>query len=145
MLSRFVIPVPKIARRYYKPEPPKYYTNDPQIGDYPNLPFESKFKRSPYGWWDEQERRNFGESFHEQEDAINVWAFDIYDCHIPTALKQMATFFLGVGVLAIIITVTVPERPAVPKTYPYDNLRVELGGDPDDVNDRGLSFPPPRM
>lgn len=34
---------------------------DPQIGDYPNLPHLSSQIRSPFGWDDNQDRRNFGE------------------------------------------------------------------------------------
>lgn len=36
-------------------------TEDPQIGDYPNLPHLSNQVRSPFGWTDNQDRRNFGE------------------------------------------------------------------------------------
>lgn len=35
---------------------------DPQIGDYPNLPRYSAQTRGPYGWWDPQDKRNFGET-----------------------------------------------------------------------------------
>lgn len=35
---------------------------DPQIGDYPNLPRYSTQTRGPYGWWDPQDKRNFGET-----------------------------------------------------------------------------------
>ena len=35
---------------------------DPQIGDYPNLPRNSTQARGPYGWWDPQDKRNFGET-----------------------------------------------------------------------------------
>jgi NADH dehydrogenase (ubiquinone) 1 beta subcomplex subunit 8 len=34
---------------------------DPQIGDYPNLPRMTAQVRGPYGWWDPQDKRNFGE------------------------------------------------------------------------------------
>ena len=35
---------------------------DPQIGDYPNLPRWSAQSRGPFGWWDPQDKRNFGEA-----------------------------------------------------------------------------------
>lgn len=35
---------------------------DPQIGDYPNLPRFSTQTRGPYGWDDAQDKRNFGET-----------------------------------------------------------------------------------
>ena len=34
---------------------------DPQLGDYPSLPFVSKQRRPARGWEDFQFRRNFGE------------------------------------------------------------------------------------
>ena len=34
---------------------------DPQIGDYPNLPRISAQERGPFGWDDPQDKRNFGE------------------------------------------------------------------------------------
>lgn len=34
---------------------------DPQLGGYPQLPAVSYQRRQPYGWDDDQERRNFGE------------------------------------------------------------------------------------
>jgi NADH dehydrogenase (ubiquinone) 1 beta subcomplex subunit 8 len=39
---------------------------DPQIGDYPNLPRNSTQARGPYGWWDPQDRRNFGETVRSE-------------------------------------------------------------------------------
>lgn len=41
-------------------------TQDPQIGDYPNLPRWSSQARGPYGWWDPQDKRNFGEPVRNQ-------------------------------------------------------------------------------
>jgi hypothetical protein len=35
---------------------------DPQIGDYPNLPRYSNQSRGPFGWDDPQDKRNFGEA-----------------------------------------------------------------------------------
>lgn len=41
---------------------PAYYEDDPQLADYPRLPFVSKQTRTPFGWDDMQMRRNFGET-----------------------------------------------------------------------------------
>ena len=35
---------------------------DPQLGDYPALPDVSRATLPPTGWWDNQMRRNFGET-----------------------------------------------------------------------------------
>ena len=34
---------------------------DPQLGDYPELPWQSSQTLPPRGWWDQQMRRNFGD------------------------------------------------------------------------------------
>ncbi|CAG8579390.1 482_t:CDS:2, partial [Acaulospora morrowiae] len=100
----------QVAR--YKAEPPKYSVDDPQIGDYPNLPMESRLKRPPLGWWDQQNRRDFGELLHEEEEALSVWGFDVYGYDPSTSLKQLSLFFLSVGVLTYVVAKTMPERPA---------------------------------
>lgn len=43
---------------------------DPQIGDYPNLPRWSAQERGPYGWWDPQDKRNFGETVWPRLNSI---------------------------------------------------------------------------
>jgi len=35
---------------------------DPQLADYPRLPWVSRQRLSPKGWWDPQMRRNFGDT-----------------------------------------------------------------------------------
>ena len=35
---------------------------DPQLGGYPQLPFVSRQYLAPKGWWDQQMRRNFGDT-----------------------------------------------------------------------------------
>ena len=49
------------TRKYATPVPFIREEKDPQLGDYPDLPYEYKQRRSPYGWDDPQMRRNFGE------------------------------------------------------------------------------------
>jgi NADH dehydrogenase (ubiquinone) 1 beta subcomplex subunit 8 len=40
---------------------------DPQIGDYPNLPRISTQSRGPFGWDDPQDKRNFGETVSKED------------------------------------------------------------------------------
>lgn len=53
--------------------------SDPQIGDYPNLPYVSYQSREPLGWDDLQERRNDGETVLQimaqghMADTISLW------------------------------------------------------------------------
>lgn len=46
------------------PAPRAYATpsKDPQLGDYPALPDVSRGVLPPTGWWDNQMRRNFGDT-----------------------------------------------------------------------------------
>lgn len=34
---------------------------DSTVNGYPQLPYVSLQQREPFGWWDQQERKNFGE------------------------------------------------------------------------------------
>ncbi|PWY97225.1 hypothetical protein BCV70DRAFT_70189 [Testicularia cyperi] len=102
---------------------------DPQLGDYPDLPFVSNQTRkySPK-WWDPQEKRNFGETPHEQDDVLSVWAPDVHAVPAASALRQ---FLVAIGVVVLFgstVYYATPERPALPRTYPRDGLGSELGG-----------------
>jgi hypothetical protein len=46
----------------YKLSPGKIREDDPLIGDYPNLPFESRLNRPALGWEDQQNRVNLNET-----------------------------------------------------------------------------------
>ncbi|SNX85777.1 uncharacterized protein MEPE_04486 [Melanopsichium pennsylvanicum] len=104
-------------------------SEDPQLGDYPNLPFISQQSRkySPK-WWDPQEKRNFGETPHEQDDVLSVWAPDVHAVPASSALRQ---FLVAIGVVVLFastVYAATPEKPALPRTYPRDGLATELGG-----------------
>merc|ERR1712243_69999 len=106
------------ARKYnmtledYKP----YADNGEGFGDYPQLPNRSQHERDPWYEWDDPElRRNWNEPMH--------WNFDMYTRNrvdtSPTPRdwadmsKQFPTY-----------------QPVAPKQYPYNNLYLERGGDP---------------
>ncbi|ETS64995.1 hypothetical protein PaG_00443 [Moesziomyces aphidis] len=103
---------------------------DPQLGDYPDLPFVSLQQRkySPK-WWDTQEKRNFGETLHEQDDVLSVWAPDVHAVPASSALRQFIVAIGVVGVFGSIVYAATPEKPALPRTYPRDGLAAELGGE----------------
>ncbi|CDH56272.1 nadh-ubiquinone oxidoreductase ashi subunit (ci-ashi or ndufb8) domain-containing protein [Lichtheimia corymbifera JMRC:FSU:9682] len=110
---------------------------DPQIGDYPNLPRYSTQTRGPYGWWDPQDKRNFGETVHEEDELYGVWAPDLFHYSPYKALAQLglaAGIFAGVSYL---VYNNYPERPASKRTYPYDGLKAELGSREYDIRPRG--------
>ncbi|OLY82345.1 NADH dehydrogenase [ubiquinone] 1 beta subcomplex subunit 8, mitochondrial [Smittium mucronatum] len=108
----------------------KYYVDeDPQAGDYPNLPWIRSEEKTPYGWWDRQYRRNFGDTLHEHEDILNMQSVTVY-YHPPWSivLGQWVAFVSLLGAGAYLVYFLVPEPVAVPKFYPYNGLEKEMGG-----------------
>ncbi|KZT53239.1 hypothetical protein CALCODRAFT_416617, partial [Calocera cornea HHB12733] len=102
---------------------------DPQLGDYPILPAVSRQWRKPGDqWWDKQDRRNFGEPVHEQDEALTIWAPDVYPISGPSALFQFSLAVLGFIGFGFVLSTIRPGRPAVPREYPYDGLSEHLGG-----------------
>ena len=109
---------------------------DTGIGDYPQLPWQSAQKLKPRGWWDDQDRRNKETPLHEEDDALNMWVWDATENNGKytkyEALGQLLIMFglLG-GLYFLSYLYDAPSRnPAVPKEYPFDNLYLERGGDP---------------
>lgn len=64
--------------------------DDPNMnGNYPDpsltsaLPIKRQF-RDPYaGWWDPQERRNYGEPVHEDNDVLGIFSPEAYTHYTP--------------------------------------------------------------
>ncbi|KAI0775174.1 hypothetical protein BD413DRAFT_603149 [Trametes elegans] len=102
--------------------------DDPQLGDYPRLPFVSKQTRPPLGWDDPQFRRNFGEPLHEQEEILSMWGPDVPVVPPYTALRWFSVAVLGFVSFGVFCNYAHPEMPAVRREYPYDGLVKELGG-----------------
>ena len=85
--------------------------------------------RDPYGgWWDQQERRNFGEPVHEENEILSVFSPEEYTHVTPGKgffhLGCFVAAFLG---LTTLTSVFYPDKPSVPRTFP-DGLEKELGG-----------------
>jgi hypothetical protein len=53
--------LPQSWRTYATPTTFKPQEKDPQLGDYPDLPWISNQELPARGWWDQQMRRNFGD------------------------------------------------------------------------------------
>ena len=98
-------------------------------GGYINPPREKRQFRDPYAdWWDKQERKNFNEPVHEDNDILGM--LSPYEYTHFTAKK--AWFLMGCFVTTILgLTASVrmlyPDKPAVDRTFP-DGLSAELGG-----------------
>ena len=60
-IRRNYLPILSQQIAHYKPSPGKIRVEDPLIGDYPNLPFESRLSRPALGWEDQQNRVNLDE------------------------------------------------------------------------------------
>jgi len=128
--------IAKAAKKYnmtlhdYKPHP----DDGMGFGDYPALPDRSQSERDPHYQWDDPElRRNWGEPMH--------WDFDIYIRNrvdtSPAAMdwKTMTMTlggFVGIMLLFFVAGEVFPAyQPVAPKQYPFNNLHLERGGDPD--------------
>ncbi|KAH7924283.1 Ndufb8, NADH dehydrogenase 19kDa subunit [Leucogyrophana mollusca] len=118
-----------LVRAYATPATYKPQEKDPQLGDYPDLPWVSNQDLRPRGWWDPQMRRNFGDPIHENDEVLSMWGPDVPVVPPQRALFQFSlavTAFVGFGFLCKYVLL--PERPTVPREYPYSGLVRELGG-----------------
>nr|POE69077.1 hypothetical protein CFP56_72784 [Quercus suber] len=103
-------------------------------GNYPDpsltsaLPIKRQH-RDPYGdWWDKQERRNYGEPLHEDNDILGIFSPEDYTHFTPgKGLLLWAGFLGAVGFLSAAVYQYLPDRPSAPRTYP-GGLEKELGG-----------------
>ncbi|RYN86794.1 hypothetical protein AA0120_g8058 [Alternaria tenuissima] len=100
-----------------------------QNGGYINPPAEKRGNRDPYGdYWDKQERRNYGEPCHEDNDILGVLALHDYNHFSPQwGFVLMGTFIATVFGLCAAVGTVYPDKLSAPKTYP-DGLEAELGG-----------------
>ncbi|CAE7218437.1 hypothetical protein CFE70_010310 [Pyrenophora teres f. teres 0-1] len=100
-----------------------------QNGGYINPPPEKRGNRDPYGdWWDKQERRNYGEPCHEDNDILGVLSLHDYNHFTP----GWGAVLLGISVATVFglcaaVSTIYPDKISVPKTYP-GGLDLELGG-----------------
>ncbi|KAI9884096.1 MAG: hypothetical protein M1823_004126 [Watsoniomyces obsoletus] len=104
--------------------------DDPNMnGGYINPPRIKRQFRDPYGdWWDKQERRNFGEPVHEDDDILGIFTPEEYTHTSPgKAILQIGFFISAVFGLAYIVGFWYPDVPAVSRTF-EDGLEAELGG-----------------
>ncbi|KIM73269.1 hypothetical protein PILCRDRAFT_829284 [Piloderma croceum F 1598] len=101
---------------------------DPQIGDYPVIQISNQ-QLTPRGWWDQQARRNFGDPIPEYDEVLSMWGPDVPPVPPHIALYQfslVAFGFIGFGFFCKYALV--PDKPAVPREYPFSGLITELGG-----------------
>ncbi|TPR05145.1 Peptidyl-prolyl cis-trans isomerase cyp6 [Aspergillus niger] len=140
MLSQRILTrrLPQVAARYTVPRASfsqvrslkAAEVDDPlQNNNYQNPPRVKRAFRDPYGdWWDKQERRNFGEPVHEENEILGVFSPEQYT-HVTArkGLFQVGAFVVTFLGLCGVVSMFYPDKPSVPKTYP-DGLEKELGG-----------------
>lgn len=97
--------------------------------NYINPPRIKRQHRDPYADWDDkQERRNFGEPVHEDNDVLGMFALHDYD-HMTTTqgLILWAGFIAAIVGVYSAVKYTFPGKPSFPKEY-ENGLFEELGG-----------------
>ncbi|KAK4981598.1 hypothetical protein LTR66_009858 [Elasticomyces elasticus] len=103
---------------------------DPNMnGAYPNPPAIKRQHRDPYAdWWDKQERRNYGEPVHEDNDILGMMSTEDYTHFKPGfGAVLLGTFVAAVFGLCGVVAQLYPDKPSVPRTFP-GGLERELGG-----------------
>lgn len=100
-----------------------------QNGGYVNPPAIKRAFRDPHGdWWDKQERRNFGEPVHEDNDTLGIFSTEPYTHFQPGhGAVLLGAFVASVFVLMGVVRQFYPDKPGVPRTFP-GGLDRELGG-----------------
>lgn len=120
----------KILDEKYPDHVPLTEEEDPEMnGGYINPPRVKRQFRDPHAdWWDKQERRNFGEPVHEDNDVLGMFSpYEYTWCSSPVAFAQIGVFvaaFLGV---CWVVSKVYPDRPSYPREF-EGGLERELGG-----------------
>jgi len=107
--------------------------------DYPNWSEWSHQDRDPTAkYWDQQQRRHFGEPIHFYDDGLRHSIFDSPDHKKYTPGQNMGQMAVCFGILGLMLyydmyvyDVASHEADiALPKPYAYNNLYLESGGNP---------------
>lgn len=100
-----------------------------QNNNYYNPPAQKRQFRDPYGdWWDKQDRRNFGEPVHEDNDILTIFSTEKYT-HFKPAKGFLLLGCAGGSVLLLsgVVSMFYPDKPSSPRTF-EGGLERELGG-----------------
>jgi len=100
-----------------------------QNGGYVNPPRVKRQFRDPHGdWWDKQERRNYGEPVHEDNDILGMFSLEEYTHTKPgMGAFQIGCFIAAVLTLCGAVAMTYPDKPSAPREF-EGGLERELGG-----------------
>ncbi|KAF2017853.1 hypothetical protein BU24DRAFT_161352 [Aaosphaeria arxii CBS 175.79] len=133
-LARAVVPAiaarPQFNQIRLRSTPTEVEELDPGMnGGYINPPAEKRNNRDPYGdYWDKQERRNYGEPCHEDNDILGALSLHDYN-HFSArwGFVLAGTFIATVFGLCGAVKLVYPDKISIPKAY-EGGLEAELGG-----------------
>ena len=104
---------------------------DPELnGGYKNPPAIPRQFRDPYAdWWDKQERRNYGEPVHEDNDILGMFSPEEYTHFEPGWAAICVGIFVATFLGAVaVVRMTYPDTPSAMRGY-EGGLDRELGGE----------------
>ncbi|KAJ3093188.1 hypothetical protein HK102_003596 [Quaeritorhiza haematococci] len=137
----------KSAQETGFPSPPHWWhaefenVKEAPIGDYPrNVPMQWTQLKDPFKYWDKQGRRNFGEILHDQ-DNFHDWLSIGPEVSWRVPFSATLQVFGAIAFMGFCISWWDPEKHRwfAEKDYPFDGLRVELGGDPNNPEDNFMA------
>ncbi|MCJ1353024.1 MAG: hypothetical protein MMC33_003008 [Icmadophila ericetorum] len=123
-------PTPLLVSRLQRRYASSSDVDDPDMnGGYINPPPQKRQFRDPYAdWWDKQERRNYGEPVHEDNDILGMFSLEEYTHFKPgKAIFLVSCFVATVFGLCGVVSLYYPDKPSAPRAFP-GGLDVELGG-----------------
>lgn len=100
-----------------------------QNGQYIQPPPVKRQFRDPHAdWWDKQERKNFGEPVHEDDDTLGMFTPYEYTWVSPgKGLVQIGIFIATFLSVCYAVKATYPDRVSYPREF-EGGLERELGG-----------------
>ncbi|KAM0487074.1 hypothetical protein ACHAPX_000342 [Trichoderma viride] len=118
-----------IDEKYPDPVRPSEAEDPGMNGGYINPPKVKRQFRDPYAtWWDPQERRNFGEPVHEDNDTLGIFSTWEYTWTTPgPGLIMVGTFVAVFLSVSGVVYLNYPDRIAFPREF-ENGLERELGG-----------------
>ncbi|KAG6045920.1 hypothetical protein E4U39_001808 [Claviceps sp. Clav50 group G5] len=120
----------KVIEARYPSRPTLTDAEDPDMnGGYINPPRIKRQFRDPYAdWWDPQERRNYGEPIHEDNDTLGMFSPWEYTWTTPRqAFLLLGIFFSSIVGIYGAASLFYPDRPSYPREF-EGGLERELGG-----------------
>ena len=110
------------------------------IGDYPAVVPQFTQLKNPSTYWDQQGRRNYGDVLYDHDNFTDYISIGP-EIHWKTPLIGLLRAFGLIGLGSGLVVLWNPKSHLwfAEKEYPYDGLRLELGGDPNNDKDNWMS------